>query len=392
MSRRLSKTLCEVVSISKERLDPNDHADEEFFYLGLEDIQSHTGELLKSTLTRGRDILSTKNIFHANQILYGKLRPYLNKVHLAQRDGICSTDIYVLICNPEAILPDYVAYYLRSSAVVRRLTELVGGAHLPRVNEKNLLGLPIELPPFSEQERIVGILNEADQLWRLRTEADRRTKDLIPALFHEMFGDATANPRHYPRFRIGDITKLVTSGLTPLGGAENYIADGPYFFRSQNIQMNQIDFEDIACLPVEIHESMGRTKVHEGDVLLNITGASIGRVAWVEKLDREANVNQHVCIIRPNQELILPPFLSVFLSTPYGQEVINQIQAGASRQGLNHEQVRSIMVLVPPISEQRTFVARINEIQLWREEQANSRRRVEDLFQSLLQQAFQGEL
>jgi type I restriction enzyme S subunit len=156
--------------------------------------------------------------------------------------------------------------------------------------------------------------------------------------------------------------------------------------------MNQIDFEDIACLPVEIHESMGRTKVHEGDVLLNITGASIGRVAWVEKLDREANVNQHVCIIRPNQELILPPFLSVFLSTPYGQEVINQIQAGASRQGLNHEQVRSIMVLVPPISEQRTFVARINEIQLWREEQANSRRRVEDLFQSLLQQAFQGEL
>jgi len=295
---------------------------------------------------------------------------------------------HVLRPNPSKVRLEFLGYFFRHFNFLPYIT----GTTRSKLTQKDLFKVKVPLPSLPEQERIVRILNEADQLRRLRAEAGRHTADLVPALFHEMFGDASTNPRNFRWFKIGDLTELVTSGLTPLGGAENYTTDGPYFFRSQNVQMNRIDFEDIACLPLNIHEFMSRTKVREGDVLLNITGASIGRVAWVEKLEREANVNQHVCIIRPKQDVVLPPYLSLFLSTPYGQEVINQTQAGASRQGLNHEQVRSITVMVPPVSEQRVFAARVAEIRETGVEQAASRRRLDDLFQSLLHRAFQGEL
>ena len=88
--------LGKAAGISAERILPASHAREQFDYVGLEHIQSHTGEVLPHAPTFGSEIKSTKNVFHLGDILYGKLRPYLNKVHLACSEGICSTDIFVL--------------------------------------------------------------------------------------------------------------------------------------------------------------------------------------------------------------------------------------------------------------------------------------------------------
>jgi len=132
-----------------------------------------------------------------------------------------------------------------------------------------------------------------------------------------------------------------------------------YFIRSQNVLMNRLDLSNAAYLPAAVYASMCRTSVHEGDVLLNITGASIGRVTWVRGLDREANVNQHVCIVRLDSKLAAPEYVSVCLSLPPQQRMINTIQTGASRQGLNHQQVRSLQIPLPPVPLQREFAARV---------------------------------
>ena len=233
----------------------------------------------------------------------------------------------------------------------------------------------------------MALLDKADELRKLRNQADRHTSELISALFHEMFDVGKFTP-----VPIGKLTTLVTSGSTPRGGDSVYVVDGPYFVRSQNIQMNRLDLSHAACLPLDIHSQMARTKVALGDVLLNITGASIGRVAWVDKLDRQANVSQHVCLIRPNSEFLIAPYLSVFISLPSTQRFILQIQAGASRQALNHKQVRALEIPLAPLSLQQEFAQRVSTIRGLEAEQTISRQRLDDLFQSMLHRAFNGKL
>jgi len=366
MSRWLSKTLREVVSISKERLEPSDYADKEFFYLGLEDIESHRGGLLKNTLTRGRDILSTKNIFHAGQILYGKLRPYLNKVHLAQRDGICSTDICVLVCKRETVLPEYVTYYLRSPAVARRLTGLVGGAHLPRVNERDLLGLPIEIPPFSEQERIVWILNESDQLRRLRVEADSHTTALTPALFQEIFGDPATNPKSLRKEKLGNVLRVRSGNFLPANAMDQNGSRPVYGGNGISGYHSSYMFEN----PV---------------IVIGRVGFYCGVVHYTEP---KSWVTDNALYVAEKTEELEDAYLTSALRFAN----LHQYSGQAAQPLISAGRIYPVEILVPPLSLQREYVRRVTEVGALEMEQRVSRGRLEDLFQSLLYRTFQGEL
>lgn len=124
-------------------------------YIGLENIESNSGNLIGSILSRYEEIKSSKNVFKQNDILYGKLRPNLNKVCLAKFTGICSTDIYVLRTKKNAI-PEYLDFFLRSEQFNQQVLNGLGGAQLPRVNFDYMKNLPIPLPPLSVQDRIVA--------------------------------------------------------------------------------------------------------------------------------------------------------------------------------------------------------------------------------------------
>ena len=108
------------------------------------------------------------------------------------------------------------------------------------------------------------------------------------------------------RMRIKDFTTKVGSGVTPRGGAEVYRSEGIPLFRSQNVTNEGLLLDDIAYISKEIHESMSSTRLRANDVLLNITGASIGRCYYLPKVFTEGNVNQHVCIIRPTSKVLSP--------------------------------------------------------------------------------------
>ena len=286
----------------------------------------------------------------------------------------------------DEVLPPFFIHQVNS-----KLEEIIGKAHggvgLQHITKGALSAVIVSVPPLVEQDRILKLLDEADELRKLRAQADNRADILIPALFHAMFGGGK-----FKSACVGELTSLVTSGSTPRGGDEVYTTEGPYFIRSQNVRMNRLDLTDAARLPADVHAQMTRTKVSVGDVLLNITGASIGRVTWVEKLDREANVSQHVCLIRPKSELLNSTYLSVLISLPATQRFILQIQSGASRQALNHKQVRTLEIPLPPISLQKEFTQRVREIRELEASQATSRTRLDALFQSMLHRAFNGEI
>jgi type I restriction enzyme S subunit len=345
-----------------------------------------------------REVSTGFTSFHNGDVLFAKITPSMENgkaaiaKNLTNGLGFGSTEFHVL--RPSSVVSaEWVLSFVRQEDF-RRIAKrnFTGTAGQQRVPTEFLERFQIPLPPLPEQKRITAILNHAAELRRRRREADELTQKLLPTLFYEMFGDPQTNTKGWDVTTIGQLTSLVTSGQTPRGGSTVYTTEGPYFIRSQNVLMNRLDLSDVACLSPQVHEDMKRTQIEAGDVLLNITGASIGRVAWVEKLNHEANVSQHVCIIRLEPSKAMPHYVSVYLSLPHSQKSIMLAQSGASRQGLNHQQVRRLSIHLPPHRLQIEFSKRVQLIMALGNEANNSQLELGSLFSSLLARAFTGEL
>lgn len=156
--------------------------------------------------------------------------------------------------------------------------------------------------------------------------------------------------------RVKDFTKKVGSGVTPKGGAEVYQDHGVPLFRSQNVTNDGFLLDDIAYISEDIDESMSGTRVKPNDVLLNITGASIGRCYYTPNDFERGNVNQHVCIIRPTKKIIAPYLYYNFISDN-GQRQIDLTQTGSNREGLTKENICNFEFEVPPLDAQRRIVS-----------------------------------
>lgn len=206
--------------------------------------------------------------------------------------------------------------------------------------------------------------------------ADNKDKKVlnVPALRFPEFTE------EWKRCIIGELTTKVGSGVTPRGGEAVYKSEGHPFVRSQNVGLGHLMLDDIAYIDEDTHQRQKNTELQLDDVLLNITGASIGRSALVNQQIVGGNVNQHVCIIRANKKLI-PSFLCNFLLSQYGQKQIESFQAGGNRQGLNFEQIRSIKIGLPSLEEQK----KIADLLLLIEQRITTQSKIIEKYESLIQ-------
>jgi type I restriction enzyme S subunit len=338
-------------------------------------------EAKKYILQKG-DIIVTKSSGSAH--LIGKccvFEPKDDKKYLFSNFTQC------LRVKQSLLNPYFLFYYLNSpmgKAVLERINNTTSG--LRNLNMRDYSSQPIPVPPLPTQRKIASILEKAESARGKRKEANRLTDEFLKSAFLEMFGDPVKNLKKLPVVRCGDISTHVSSGSTPLGGEKTYLADGILFIRSQNVQINRLDLSD------EVHQKMKRTWVKNGDILLNITGASIGRVAYFNGKNNTANVNQHVCIIRPQKAKILPEYLSFLISIPNYQKKIFAMNAGATRQAFNFEQIKKFEIPFATLLEQQKFANLVKKVERLKEKQSGSERELNDLFNSLMQRAFRGEV
>ena len=295
---------------------------------------------------------------------------------------------------PSDIFPDYAYYFLRN---IRHIAEEMGtGTTFKEISGSSAKTLPFVLVPFAEQKII------AEKLDTLLAQVDSTKARLeqIPQIL-KRFRQAVLNHCvisnfQEPKIKLLELTSKIGSGSTPKGGNDNYKLDGIPFIRSLNIHTHFIKYEDLAYIDVEQAKKLNNVVIHEKDVLLNITGASIGRVNIAPDAFIGGRVNQHVAIIRCQQSKILPEYLHIYMASPYIQRWIQGENYGATRQALTKKMLEELLIIVPPIKTQHEIVRRVEQLFAYAdiiEKQVNNAlARVNNLTQSILAKAFRGEL
>jgi type I restriction enzyme S subunit len=170
-----------------------------------------------------------------------------------------------------------------------------------------------------------------------------------------------ALPKGWSFVHLAAITNKIGSGSTPRGGRDVYVKEGIPFLRSQNVWNNGLQLDDVACITSDEHVRMAGTAVQANDILLNITGASLGRCALVPTDFGDANVSQHVTIIRPTDPQVRD-YLHLCILSPYTQSMIWGRQVGMAREGLSKKVLEQFEIPLPPIPEQHRIVARVAEL------------------------------
>src|ERR1700679_201909 len=158
-------------------------------------------------------------------------------------------------------------------------------------------------------------------------------------------------PQHWEAKRIRYLASRISSGKTPFGGSDVYVDEGIIFLRSQNIYDEGLQLDDVVFISKTIDAQMAVSRVQPNDILLNITGASIGRSCVIPIDFPAANVNQHVCAIRMAYQGNVP-FVSWCFKSDALKAQIDFAQNGAAREGLNFDQIAGLWIAVPPRKEQ----------------------------------------
>ena len=216
------------------------------------------------------------------------------------------------------------------------------------------------LPQDPNDEPASELLKEiaAEKAWLTKTTGIKKPWPESPVSPNDT---SFSLPSGWAWSTIGWISSKTGSGSTPRGGKEAYKPSGVAFLRSQNIYDDGLRLNDVAYIDRATHERMASTAIEASDLLLNITGGSIGRCCLVPDDLGEANINQHVAIIRPAIKDTARFFHSWVLS-PYFQAFIFDEQTGAGRGGLPKNRMDRIPVALPPLTEQYRIVAKVDEL------------------------------
>lgn len=166
-------------------------------------------------------------------------------------------------------------------------------------------------------------------------------------------------PHDWEVVSLGEYTRKIGSGKTPRGGEAVYTLSGIPFVRSQNVGYGRMHLKGLSYISTALHNEQKSSEIGANDVLLNITGASIGRCSVADKYVVGGNVNQHVCIIRVDPSSFTSSFLCNFLLSNNGQEQIQLLQSGGSREGINFGQLGNIKVPLPPTIEEQRRIAEV---------------------------------
>lgn len=389
-----------VCNASKEK--SNDFSND-IKYIGLEHLEKDQGIVGFSSADK---VKSTKNAFKKGQILYGRLRPYLNKHDICSFDGVCSTDILVfeasnlvsnVLVDKFLNLPFFIDYVVSNSK----------GINLPRVSEETVLNTTFPLPPLSEQQRIVERIEE---LFAKLDEAKERLQEVADSfavrkagILHKAFtGELTKQWRlengvsyeSWEEKTIGDIAQVKGGKRIPKGMSLCFENTGHPYIKAGNLKNCTVIDESMMYLSDEVLKYIKNYTVSAGDVYITNVGACIGDCGIIPEKYDGANLTENA--VKLTDINCNNKFLHLFLASEQTQSSIKESIASATLGKLSIANIKKIIVFLPTLPEQHEIVRLIDAL-LARERAAQQAAEqalvsIDLMKKSILARAFRGEL
>jgi type I restriction enzyme S subunit len=416
---------------------PESQPSREFGYVDISSVSSGSFKIESHKRFKGNDAPSrARRPIRPGDVLFSNVRTYLRNIAIVPNDpglDLCSTGFTVLRSNG-AVLPEFLFRYLLTDAFINRISEYQTGTHYPAVSDRVVFDQPIPLPPLAEQKRIVAKIEELlawvnrarERLARVpailkrfrqsvlaaacsgRLTADWREKrvagdegSLVPEVTHGnmLSGDETANdlPSGWSRINAGDA--YLEAGYGTSIKCERNIKGGVPVLRVPNIASGRLELAD---LKFAAREAVDRPSLmlEPGDLLICRTNGSldlVGKAAVVPRLGAAYSFASYLIRVRVDHSRLLPDYFHVFLTSQLGRDQIEErARTTAGQFNLNLEILRSLILPLPPVGEQREITCRTTKLLKLAEtiesRLASGAMRAEKLTQAVLARAFRGEL
>ncbi|ADL56761.1 restriction endonuclease subunit S [Gallionella capsiferriformans] len=337
-----------------------------------------------------------RKLIRTGDILVSTVRPNLNAVALvtADLDGqIASTGFCVLRATTK-VLPEYLFYFVISRKFVDALSSLVAGALYPAVSDSQVLAQSLPLPSIVEQRRIVDILSRAGGIVKLRREAEKKSAELIPALFLDMFGDPATNPKGWPVVMLPDVLAYpFKNGL--------YLPKEKYAPEESGEGVEMVHMSDAFYGEVKrggLRRVLAEEKqirdygLSKNDLLVarrSLTYDGAAKLCGIPASDEPLLFESSFIRLIPDSGKVRTEYLLYYLNDENTRRahVLSRI-SGITISGINQAAMNQIPVMVPPLPKQGDFVERVSEVRSIQSQQAAATTTAQATFDALLAKVF----
>jgi type I restriction enzyme S subunit len=327
----------------------------------------------KGTFVKPEDVIIAWDGANAGTIGYG-LR------------GLIGSTLARLSIISEDVDTDYLGRFLQSK--FRDIRDNCTGATIPHVSKAFLISLKIPLPPLSVQKQIAAVLEKADTLRNQCQQMEQELNALAQSVFLDMFGDPVKNPKKWESKKLKDIC---SSQLGKMLSAKAKQGENPKkYLRNANVRWRKIELHDLLEMDFNDKE-MKKFTLEDGDLLV-CEGGDVGRCAiWKNELD-DCYYQKALHRVRVNKEVVIPEYIQEYF---YWMSKLGGLSASVSEVTFSHltaAKMAELEVPVPPLELQISYKEKIEALNSQFKQINSSNHDFSDLFNSLMQRAFKGEL
>ena len=289
----------------------------------------------------------------------------------------------------------YLFHLLKSSNFQNDKDKLCTGATQKAINNSNFEKLEIPLPNLATQQRIAAILDQADAIIQNNRAIVQKYDALTQSLFLDMFGDPVKNEKGWEKRKLNDFLEVLVD--VGSNGGNDWVSanikmkdEEDYALMIRTVNLNKNDFENnLKYVSEETYNLFKKTKVYGGEIIMNKIG-SAGEFWLMPYLNRPVSLglNQLMMTFKNLDKF----YFYFYFSTNYGKKLINSKLNGATTKSITKTALRDLDILYPPMELQNQFAERVAVIEAQKQQAQLELAKSEELFQSLLQRAFKGEL
>lgn len=377
--------------------NPTVAPEDPFTYVDVAAVDNEEKRITGARVLRGSAAPSrARKLVRTDDVLVSTVRPNLNAVAVvpSELDGQVASTGFCVLRAKQCVLPEFLYFYARSKAFVDGLCKLVAGAMYPAVTDAQVLEQPLPLPSLPEQRRLVDLLTRAEGIVRLRREARQKAAELIPAIFIDMFGDPTTNPKGWPVAKLGELLSSIDSGHSPKCSDRHRGADEWGVLRLGAVSRCEYDEYEHKTLPRDIVPDSS-IEVKSGDLLLSRknTAELVGASAYVWTTGGRVLLPDLIFRLQLVEAApVNAIYLWKLLTTDAKRSALTRLATGSagSMPNISKERLRTLPVEVPTLELQMKFADLVKEVRSIRQQQQAAIEKAEAVFASLLANAFSG--